>query len=137
MTDSQPERRRSHRNLSILSVRCRVGHGYSPQVWLTDLSAEGCHLVIRAGTLKPEQRVVIKAQGIEGLPAVVIWVVGTRAGVEFDRPLHHAVVDHLLNAPIPPRSETDKPLVDRFGRPVPELPLGSRRSSTGGRRSCL
>jgi hypothetical protein len=137
MTEPHPERRRSRRNLSILSVRCRVAQGYAPQVWLTDLSAEGCHLVIRAGALKPEQRVVIKAQGMEGLPGVVKWVVDTRAGIEFDRPLHQAVVDHLLEGPIPTRNGSDKPLVDRFGRPVPELPLGSRRSSTGGRRSCL
>lgn len=136
MNQSQPERRRSKRNLSILSVRCRVGQGFAPQVWLTDLSAEGCQLVIRAGSLKPEQRVVIKAEGIEGLPGCVKWAVGTRAGIEFDRPLHQAVVDHLLNEPASLPIRSDKPLVDRFGRPVPELPRGSRLTGSN-RRSCL
>jgi hypothetical protein len=126
------ERRRTNRQLSILSVRCRVGHGMTPQVWLTDLSTLGCQLVIRAGALKPEQCVVIKRKGMEGIPGKVKWVIDVKAGIEFDRPLHQAIVDHLLMSPT--QGVNEKPLVDRFGRPVPELPRSSRPSSL---RSCL
>lgn len=121
MSDHYAERRRTTRQLSILSVRCRVGHGMSPQVWLTDLSPLGCQLVIRAGTLRADQHVVIKPKGMEGIPGTVKWVIDLKAGIEFDRPLHEAVVDHLLANPASGGNE--KPLVDRFGRPVPELPI--------------
>jgi hypothetical protein len=129
------ERRRTSRQLSILSVRCRVGHGMSPQVWLTDLSTLGCQLVIRAGALKPDQCVVIRPKGMEGIPGKVKWVVDIKAGVEFDRPLHQAIVDHLLTNPVTPTGY-EKPLVDRFGRPVPDLPRESRQAAWGP-RSCL
>jgi len=130
MSEYSPERRRANRQLSILSVRCRVAHGMSPQVWLTELSTHGCQLVIRAGALRQDQRVVIKPKDMEGIPGRVVWVVDVKAGVEFEKPLHAAIVDHLLNPPLRP---DDAPLVDRFGRPVPELPR-SRHSSL---RSCL
>ena len=134
MSEYYDERRRANRQLSILSVRCRVGHGMAPQVWLTDLSTLGCQLVIRAGALRPDQCVVIKPKDMEGIPGKVKWVIDIKAGIEFERPLHQAVVDHLLTNPSLGAKET--PLVDRFGRPVPELP---RSSHFTGRvpRSCL
>ena len=129
------ERRRTNRQLSILDVRCRVSHGRSPQVWLTDLSTRGCQLVIRAGALKPDQSIVLRPKGIEGIAGKVKWVAGIKAGIEFARPLHQAVVDHLLTGPSAAASYA-KPLVDRFGRPVPELPRAARLAGWGP-RSCL
>jgi hypothetical protein len=132
MSEPYNERRRSNRQLSILSVRCRVAQGLTPQVWLTDLSTLGCQLVIRAGALKPEQCVVIRPEGMEGIAGKVKWVIDVKAGVEFDRPLHQAVVDHLLSSP--GKRASERPLVDRFGRPMPELPRSTRPSAL---RSCL
>jgi hypothetical protein len=132
MSEYYSERRRTNRQLSILTVRCRVAQGLTPQVWLTDLSTLGCQLVIRAGALKAEQCVVIRPEGMEGIAGKVKWVVDVKAGIEFDRPLHQAIVDHLLLSPA--RTAAENALVDRFGRPVPELPRSSRQSSL---RSCL
>lgn len=132
MAEDYSERRRADRQLSILSVRCRVSQGMSPQVWLTELSPLGCKLVIRAGSLTQGQRVVIKPKDIEGLPGVVKWISDIDAGIEFDQPLHQAIVDHLLAEP--QQSGADKAIVDRFGRPMPELPRSTRQSRL---RSCL
>lgn len=132
MSDHYSERRRADRQLSILSVRCRVGQGMSPQVWVTELSTLGCKLVIRTGALSQGQRVVIKPKDIEGLAGVVKWVADINAGIEFDQPLHQAIVDHLLAGP--PQTGADKAIVDRFGRPMPDLPRSARQSRL---RSCL
>ena len=134
MSRHYPERRSSHRNLSILSVRCRVSQGFAPEVWLTDLSAEGCHLLIRAGTLRQDQRVVIKADGIEGLAGTVKWVVNGHAGVIFNRVLHEAIVDHLLTGSAAAQRD-DKP-APRSAIPAPPL-LGPMPMVGKGRRSCL
>lgn len=41
-------------------------------------------------------RVVIRPQALEGLTGIIRWISGDCAGVEFDRPLHGPVVDHLV-----------------------------------------
>ena len=120
MTISIPERRREGRKRILMDVRCRVGPGMSPLVWLTDITAIGCQLVIRDGLLKGEQNVVIKFEGLEGVTGKVKWVLGTSAGIEFERPIHEAVLKYLLYGRHENAASRRNDLVDRFGRPMPE-----------------
>lgn len=77
--------------------------------------------MVRTGILQPGQRVVIRPESLEGIPGLVRWVLETRAGIEFDQPLHQAVVDHLLQ--MKPTRMTSAPpsrndFTDQFGRPL-------------------
>lgn len=89
--------RREERKLVEMAAACRTNSGLRDNGWICDISAEGCcvrsnFLFFRVGT-----GVVIRPPGMEGLPGTVRWIEGDRAGVEFTRPLHGAVVDHLAS----------------------------------------
>ena len=130
---SNEDRRGSARRTLLLNVRCRIASGVSPEVWLTDLATSGCQLILRAGLLQAGQRIMIRPSEIEGLPGIVQWVFGTRAGIAFEHPLHPAMVNHLLRAR--PRTRppaADGGFQDRFGRRLPDWP----RTPGGNRRSC-
>jgi len=45
--------------------------------------------------LEPGRRIVLRPDGMEGLPGTVRWAGSEFAGIEFDDPLHPAIVDHL------------------------------------------
>lgn len=72
----------------------RVGQN-SYRVRVTDLSPEGCKvdLVERP---RIEERLLIKFDGLEVLEAEVCWVEGYVAGLRFDKAIHPAVFDLLL-----------------------------------------
>ncbi|MND00939.1 hypothetical protein D3C83_197310 [compost metagenome] len=38
---------------------------------------------------------MIRPEGLEGLTGTVRWILGERAGVEFDQPIYGPVADHL------------------------------------------
>jgi len=46
---------------------------------------------------KLDETVWVKIDGLESLEALVCWVNGFEAGVEFVRPIHPAVFDFLIN----------------------------------------
>jgi PilZ domain len=79
-----------------LTALCRTSLGRASDVILSNLSAEGCGMTASEGLLKPRQQVVVRLDSLEGLPGVVCWVRGKRAGVKFDRPLYGPVVEHLV-----------------------------------------
>jgi hypothetical protein len=62
---------------------------------VNDLSPHGCkvELVERPAV---GERVLIKFEGLEVLDAEVCWIDGYTAGLQFDRPMHPAVFDLLL-----------------------------------------
>lgn len=106
----------------LMEVRCRIAPGQSPEVWLTEISVTGCQILVREGLLSQGQYVVIKPKGIEGVPGVVRWLLGEAAGVEFERPLHAAVLAHLLNGQYAQNPYPSGDFVDRFGRRMPARP---------------
>jgi hypothetical protein len=60
-----------------------------------DISPEGCKVEL-VDCPNLQERVLIKLDGIEGLQAEVCWVEGTCAGLKFERSIHPAVFDLLL-----------------------------------------
>lgn len=135
MSSAIPERRRDGRQRIHMSVRCRIAPGQSPEVWLTEISVTGCQIAIREGLLTQGQHVVVKAQGLEGLPGRVRWVLNESAGIAFEQPLHPAVLTHLLEGGQQPRAYRPDEFVDQFGRRMPTRPGPSL--PTRGRRSCI
>lgn len=130
MSDIHPDRRRMRREQSIVAVGCRTGRRRLPAVWLTELSTLGCRLVTSAGLLDAGQRVTIEPKGMDSVVGHVKWVSDLQAGIEFADPLNEALVERLLNDAVP-RTVGAASLVDRFGRPVPDLPRSPRTARSG------
>ena len=64
---------------------------FSP-VTVIDLSRNGCGIEVQSH-VEAGARVWIALPNLESWPARVCWATDGRAGLEFDRPLHPAVVD--------------------------------------------
>ncbi len=60
-----------------------------------DLSESGCKFKTKFVYFEPGDEIVLMPEGFEGFRGVVRWIEGSRAGIEFARSLHTAVVDHL------------------------------------------
>jgi len=135
MSNTIPDRRREGRQRMLLEVRCRIAPGQSPEVWLTEISVTGCQILVREGLLAQGQYVVIKPKGIEGVPGIVRWILGEAAGIEFERPLHEAVLTHLLDGRQAAGAYRSDEFVDRFGRRMPARP--QFMAPTRGLRSVL
>ena len=119
MSNTIPDRRREGRQRLLTEVRCRLAPGQSPEVWLTEISVTGCQILVREGLIAQDQSVVIKPTGIEGLPGRVKWLLGEAAGIEFEQPLHAAVLAHLLTGGRAPSTYKGSEFVDQFGRRMP------------------
>ena len=75
-----------------VSIR-RVAENYRP-AQLRDLSSHGCSVVLIA-RVNLDETVWIKLPGIEARQGFVCWVQEYTCGIEFDAPLHSAVMDML------------------------------------------
>lgn len=64
----------------------------SSSVVVVDLSTHGCGFEATCH-LETGARVWLKLPGLESWPAKIAWVEENRGGLEFDRPLHDAVVE--------------------------------------------
>lgn len=62
---------------------------------LLDISEHGCKIDLFNTSARPGQFVTIKLDNMESWTGRVRWVNDRIVGVEFDRALHSAVVDHL------------------------------------------
>jgi hypothetical protein len=87
--------RRSERISTAAEVSLRRLGQVAHRVRVTDLSPEGCkvELIQRPDV---EERMLIKFEGLEALEAEVCWVERFRAGLRFEKPMHPAVFDLLL-----------------------------------------
>lgn len=75
---------------------CRMPNG-KLEAMVSNLSCHGCCLATQGELLASGQRVSLRIGGYENLSAEVRWVIGARAGVAFDLPLHGPVFDHLMS----------------------------------------
>lgn len=89
------EERRTRRLALALPARCRMLSGFTEDVVLRDLSEGGCRITSRVLNLREGDRVLLRPPGLESLAGVVRWCTNHEAGVEFERALHVAVVEHL------------------------------------------
>jgi PilZ domain len=87
--------RRTPRQQLVLPARCRSRSGFLDRVVISDISEGGCRIDSLGLVMQTGDLVVVRPDGIEGLGGVVRWVKGHSAGIQFDRPLYPAVVDHL------------------------------------------
>ena len=78
---------------AMVKLRRRGDHNFT--VHVHDLSPEGCKLEFLE---RPEidETVWVKFEGLELLQATVCWIEELRVGVEFERPIHSAVFDHIV-----------------------------------------
>ncbi|HET9629753.1 MAG TPA: PilZ domain-containing protein [Novosphingobium sp.] len=90
--------RRSYRTDTRQGVRLKNARGGVEAVWLMDLSPTGCKVLLRYGRPRVGDSVALLAAGLERIAGVVRWTKADRAGIEFSRPLHPAVADHLAKA---------------------------------------
>jgi hypothetical protein len=66
---------------------------YRAQIY--DISDHGCKVEF-VDRPKLDETLWVKIEGLEALEAMVCWIEGHAAGVEFARPIHPAVFEHLL-----------------------------------------
>jgi len=94
--DQQPARR-LHQRTNVqghISVRRLGSFGFDTQV--RDLSATGCKVeLVESVTVRDP--VVARLPGLEPLGATVIWSDERCAGLQFNRPIHPAVFEMLLD----------------------------------------
>lgn len=79
---------------AMVKLRRRGHHNFTVQVH--DLSREGCKLEFLERPALDET-VWVKFESLELLKATVCWIEGQSVGVEFERPIHSAVFDHIIS----------------------------------------
>ena len=97
--EPQPERellpRRNERVVLDAEVMMRRPGKHHYRVRVFDLSPDGCKAEF---VERPEhhEQIMIKFDGLEALPAQVVWLDRATGGFRFNRPIHAAVYDLLL-----------------------------------------
>jgi hypothetical protein len=90
-----PLGRRSNQRLGLSAhVSLRRSGGFGFQVGLGDLSVGGCKVEL-VEAVDPGERVIARLPGLEPFPAKVTWVDAPWAGLNFERPMHPAVLESL------------------------------------------
>lgn len=92
---SQDDERRSRRLGLAMPARCRMLSGFTEDVVIRDVSEGGCRVASAVLRLRAGDRVLLRPPGMEGLAGIVRWFDHGEAGIEFERPLYVAVVEHL------------------------------------------
>lgn len=87
-------KRRSERSTVTIDATCR-GKKASLRVIIADLSPEGCCILHHKMWLEVGQRLTIRPEPLQAMPAVVQWVSRDFAGLAFEAPLHPSVFEHL------------------------------------------
>lgn len=95
------ERGMAYDRRSATRSSVRVGAGLydnirpSFDITIVDISTDGCGLETHL-ELEPGARVWLKLPGLESWAARVAWSNEGRAGLQFDTPLHPAVLDRFV-----------------------------------------
>jgi PilZ domain len=95
-THKQHWPRRNQRVVLSADVSLRRLGQNNYRVTVTDISPDGCKVAL-VERPRAEEHVLIKFEGLEVLEAEVCWVEGFNAGLRFEKPIHPAVFDLLLN----------------------------------------
>lgn len=89
------DRRRAFRVPTTISAVAKTTRGSAHNVEIDDLTPDGCAVTAAGHPLQAGVTYGVKLQGLETLASTARWTAGEKAGLEFDRPLHPAVADHL------------------------------------------
>lgn len=89
-----------HRREERLEIDAKAAIGSAPdngvEGRLMNLSPGGCKVLDRAGIYKPGDTVWLQFEAMEPWKGVVRWVEGEQVGIEFERPFHPSIVEHLI-----------------------------------------
>jgi hypothetical protein len=92
----EPAGRRRNRRVGLTSqIALRRTGGNRFEARLSNLSVGGC-AVLLAEPLAARDRVIARLPGLEPLAARVTWTDVHSAGLDFERPMHPAVLETLL-----------------------------------------
>ena len=89
------ESRHETRHPIEIQGRYRTGNGIARDVAITDLSTHGCRIFDRFSKLVGSSFLTIRIGSIGPLEAHVRWVEKGVIGLEFVRPLHPSVLEHM------------------------------------------
>jgi hypothetical protein len=89
-------RRRTCRHPVKHEVGVKKLGGFGFQLPTRDVSSEGCQVEL-VEMVDAGERVIVRLPALEPLGAEVAWVNGANAGLHFQRPLHPAVFDQLMD----------------------------------------
>ena len=89
-------RRRSCRRPVDHEVSVKKVGGFGFQLATQDVSPDGCRVEL-VEMVDTGERVIVRLPSIEPLGAEVAWVKGANAGLQFQRPLHPAVFEQLID----------------------------------------
>lgn len=95
----EPERRQSDRENAAIAAACRV-RGIAYRAELSEVSRVGCCAEMARDVALPGERVLLQLGKMLVLPAVVRWVSGGKAGLEFANPLHGAMLNQYARRQI-------------------------------------
>lgn len=70
--------------------------GFGFELLALNVSAGGCRVEL-IEMVKTGEPVIVRLPALEPLGAEVVWVQGANAGLHFQRPLHPAVFDQLMD----------------------------------------
>lgn len=90
------EQRREERFLIQVAGRYRPRHGGSRDIWIKDLSEYGCRFYDKFSILETGSTILVKIHNIGPIPALVKWREASVAGVEFEKPIHPGVMEHII-----------------------------------------
>ena len=99
------ERRASVRHATRLDGNLVSSRGSRQKVEITDLSTDGFSMSLKPESFMASVGYAVKFAGLETLGAELRWAGKQDAGFRFDRPLHLAVLDHVVNTHPPANDE--------------------------------
>ncbi len=92
----QSDRRKAPRKATRIAAVAKTAHGQRHALRISDLSISGCAISVERGhPLTEGSSYGLKIDGLEMLGSTATWTTGQSAGLEFVRPLHPAIADHL------------------------------------------
>jgi hypothetical protein len=89
------DRRRAFRVPTSIAVIAKTTQGSAHNLEINDLTSEGCGVTAASHPLVAGTVYGVKIDGLEGLVATARWTAAAHSGLQFDRPLHPAVADHV------------------------------------------
>jgi hypothetical protein len=96
--DDRDERRGSTRFETRIGGKLASSRGSRHAIEITDLSIGGFNMALEQRTVTAKAGYAVRFAGLETLGAELCWATGDEAGFRFERPLHPAVVDHVVRA---------------------------------------
>ena len=122
--DTDFERRLGARFSLTFSTQCRLDDGTLSDVWLVDLSREGCQLFTQPGKFVHGQSVIVMNLGDAAQVGRVTWTADMKIGIEFEEAIHARVFARILAYRSPAGSDQPEtePMHDQFGRRLAPLP---------------